>query len=1040
MKKRNFHPLLAAALTLFSTGLLSAANISWGEPKTELDPSSLEFGSTQELLNIRTEGTLVLAWSAGGDFLLDMPNPLADIPFTQAPGLGNDLVAFDEIARMDPGYEQMLHQGTWAGGNASLALPDLTADKWYTVQVWVADTRGCCAGRLKTIGDGNGNNVVVNNGTPIGDSQNVTGLFKADGATQTLDFPYVNVSGDGHPVLNAVIVRDVSIDTDGDGMIDYYEDRNGLNKAVNDAGGDLDGDGLTNIQEYQRSTNPQAADTDSDGLSDLIETNTGIFVSATNPGTNPTQADTDGDGLLDGVENPLLPYLNATQPGTSPHLADTDGDGFTDGMESVFSTSNPRNVASRPLRPGLLDLLAYWSFNDSSNPAQTLDTVKGFAGVLEGTAAFTADAGGRTGAAGDKAVDFGLDPALDNAVNVAQGGFLSIGGIQDEIAFSFWQQLSAVNASSSFWGVAPSAAGGRGAQAHVTWVDGNIYWDTTNADGGAGRVAFNPGIDFVSPTAWHHFVFQKKGTVKEVWIDGVLANTGSNTSPLPTDFTTLFIGSDAGNANLTGLIDDFAIFGDALTPAEIAQLFAGASPPSIVPPNDDTDGDGMPNAYETANGLNPNLDDSLGDLDSDGISNINEFIRNTFPNNPDTDGDGAPDGTETGTGVFVSASDRGTNPLNRDTDGDGLSDGVENPSLPFTGPSQTGTDPHKIDTDGDTWSDSAEIAFGSNPTVLASIPSLDPANLDLLAYWPFNDASRTDAAVDSMRSLVASVGGGVVYTEDKAGRTGAAGDRALDYGTAQGAQYVRILGAQWLNLASTQDQVAVSFWQNLAQVVSSTVFKFTSPSSSGGERGMSAHATWGDNNFYFDSAGCCEGATQRISGANELNFVEEWHHIVFQKNGDQKEIWVDGELKVSGTNTGVLPSDLTNLYIGTSNGGESMLGRLDDFAIFGDALTPEQIARLAAGESPPALLGGGPAPALDFTSVSYNPATSQLTLTWNSQPGKTYSLESSQNLASWPVELNDNIASGGATTTYVHTTTTFPGGAPATLFYRVKQN
>jgi hypothetical protein len=203
---------------------------------------------------------------------------------------------------------------------------------------------------------------------------------------------------------------------------------------------------------------------------------------------------------------------------------------------------------------------------------------------------------------------------------------------------------------------------------------------------------------------------------------------------------------------------------------------------------------------------------------------------------------------------------------------------------------------------------------------------------------------------------------------------------------------------------------------------------------------MSAHATWGDNNFYFDSAGCCDGATQRISGPNDLNFVEEWHHIVFQKNGEQKEIWVDGELKVSGINTAPLPSDLTNLYIGTSNGGESMLGRLDDFAIFGDALTPEQIAQLAAGASPPSLVGGAPATPLVFTNISFNPATSQITLTWNSQPGKTYRLESSQTLATWPVELNDNIVSGGTTTTYVHTITTFPGGTPAALYYRVKQN
>jgi Concanavalin A-like lectin/glucanases superfamily len=45
-----------------------------------------------------------------------------------------------------------------------------------------------------------------------------------------------------------------------------------------------------------------AADTDSDGLDDAVETNTGTFVSASNTGTNPNAADSDGDGVPDGLE------------------------------------------------------------------------------------------------------------------------------------------------------------------------------------------------------------------------------------------------------------------------------------------------------------------------------------------------------------------------------------------------------------------------------------------------------------------------------------------------------------------------------------------------------------------------------------------------------------------------------------------------------------------------------------------------------------------------------------------------------------------
>ena len=41
----------------------------------------------------------------------------------------------------------------------------------------------------------------------------------------------------------------------------------------------------------------------------------------------------------------------------------------------------------------------------------------------------------------------------------------------------------------------------------------------------------------------------------------------------------------------------------------------------------DTDGDGMPNAWETANGTNPNLADNNGDINSDGYTNLENYIN-----------------------------------------------------------------------------------------------------------------------------------------------------------------------------------------------------------------------------------------------------------------------------------------------------------------------------------------------------------------------------------------------------------------------------
>ncbi len=63
----------------------------------------------------------------------------------------------------------------------------------------------------------------------------------------------------------------VCVDWDGDGIPDDWEQRYGLNPAVDDSGLDPDGDGLTNLQEYYRGTDPYRMDADGDGVRDSQE-------------------------------------------------------------------------------------------------------------------------------------------------------------------------------------------------------------------------------------------------------------------------------------------------------------------------------------------------------------------------------------------------------------------------------------------------------------------------------------------------------------------------------------------------------------------------------------------------------------------------------------------------------------------------------------------------------------------------------------------------------------------------------------------------
>ena len=368
----------------------------------------------------------------------------------------------------------------------------------------------------------------------------------------------------------------LAADTDGDGMTDIWETGNGLNpNDASDAAKDADNDGLTNLAEYQRGTDPNNPDSDGDGLKDGVETGTGVWVSATSTGTNPLSADTDGDGLVDGVETNTGKFVSASDTGSNPNLKDTDGDKVPDGTELAYNT-NPNSAASTPVVAGQLNLIAFFDFNDPSVPETTSSKVYGWTGAVENGAAYSEDAAGRSGESGDYAMDFGSSGGSQHVK--INGTFAQVVGGNDQVTIGFWQQLATVADSSGFWFVSPSAGGGRGIQAHTPWSNRNIYFDTAGCCDGTQRINGGVAADF-DFTQWHHFVFLKDGSKKQIWIDGVLFLEGINSAKLGNDFTDVFLGNTPGTGAIRGKLDDFAIYASALTETEIGVLASGVLPP-----------------------------------------------------------------------------------------------------------------------------------------------------------------------------------------------------------------------------------------------------------------------------------------------------------------------------------------------------------------------------------------------------------------------------------------------------------------------------
>lgn len=145
----------------------------------------------------------------------------------------------------------------------------------------------------------------------------------------------------------------------------------------------------------------------------------------------------------------------------------------------------------------------------------------------------------------------------------------------------------------------------------------------------AGAARLDGWIDFNADDDWTDG--------NEQIFDGVSVTTGVHVLSFPVpatavtgpSFARLRL-STAGVATPTGLAVDGEVEDHLVT---------------ILPP--DSDNDGMPDDWETANGLNPNDPADAGqDADGDRLSNVDEFDAGTDPNDVDSDDDGIGDGDD----------------------------------------------------------------------------------------------------------------------------------------------------------------------------------------------------------------------------------------------------------------------------------------------------------------------------------------------------------------------------------------------------------
>jgi len=639
---------------------------------------------------------------------------------------------------------------------------------------------------------------------------------------------------------------------------------------------------------------------------------------------------------------------------------------------TVLTNSSFRNW-KRPSVPwpgAILGLAAAALLQASASAQLATDKLHGYA--LNGNAAYSPSSMGHTLQPGDSAIDLGTsggallstaDPALLSALNAAAAG--------DKLTVSLWVQHYAVSASSAFYFYSPNSIttgnnSARGFQAHLPWSNDNIYFDTagccdTSLQRINAAISTYPGwTDDSFWLSWHHFVFIKNGSDKQVWIDGNLFLEGQSSNPLPTDFNLLCVGSGlpapAGIGSVQGLIDDFAIYGGAFSSNDVAAIATGTSPSALT--------SGMSTNLLAYWDFNPPAEPVFSAIQAGPGATVTPDISAYY-----LIANGA-------SAVQPSSIRLGLNGTNVTS---GLTILTTN-TPPLVEGSLAGATIYYV----------SPTLFPANSTQTVSLvysDSATPPNV-YSNSWPVVVEAYNGYATDHQGGYVGFLEGSAVFTADKGGHTGLTGDRAIDLSGIGSGGDVHIGMAAFLNQGATNSMMSVSLWMKMHQISNGGMVFARSATAGGGGRGFSAQA-WSDDNLYFDTAGCCAIGTQRILASITAmpNYVDDtfwtqWHHYVFSYNTFVKNIWVDGYQLDGDFSTSPLPTDFRDLFFGYDAGDNVYQQALiDDVSVFASELTPASVSALTNGVSPMALSGETLLAYWDFNTLSPGPPFVSLTST-----------------------------------------------------------
>jgi len=519
--------------------------------------------------------------------------------------------------------------------------------------------------------------------------------------------------------LNEYFTNPLNVDTDNDTITDYEEihayDLYGRYPSdPNSADGD--NDTMPDLYELNNGLNPMKkadgfTDADCDGFGASIDSVTGICgpedkrytnIEEYFAGTDPNAIDTDGDGLPDGWE-----YHWGLNPLVDDSLSDYDNDTILNKFE--YDNRQIENVIFSLTEPSLK---GYWKF-DGTDPTSVFNLV---------TNDINSVLGGAEKVPGKFFNGISCDGVDDNVrMDSLDNSHFT------EYTVQSWIKLN--NLSGDFSTVVGTVNDGR------TWLGINAegFFEFKVYSGSKYYISpiTNDSIQ-AKFGVWYNLAatYSETNQVLRLYVNGTLVSEENIDNPsIKTATSYNYFCRGQNGEYLNGTIDHISIWNRELTADEINYVFnkpKGFGNGYLYfriddgirfsnPNSTDTDGDGLSDSEEAYFGLDGFITDITdSDTDGDTITDYDEFwVYQTSPVTNDTDGDNYTDnyGFEinltTGFRLNQTGDAFPTDSLEwNDSDGDGVGDNSD--EFPFNKTEQ-------YDSDGDTLGDNYEILLGTDP-------------------------------------------------------------------------------------------------------------------------------------------------------------------------------------------------------------------------------------------------------------------------------------------------------------------------------------